>query len=446
MSSYVERPRFSCALAGALTTVTALPRGIPILHASPGCAGNAAWTQLGGGGLQTGGYCATLSVPSSNIQENEVVFGGADRLREQLKHTLEVIDGDIYVVITGCVPAMIGDDVAAVVREFQAPGRALLLTETGGFKGNSYVGYDQVLQTLFSDLVEKNVPRIKRRVNLWGIVPSWDPFWRGNLSGVRKLLEKLGLKVNSFFTHRDSVSNIRKAASAELNIVVSDLYGIDAARKFESLHGTPYVNVPLPVGPSASAEFLELLGRSLELPESLVKRVITKERKAYFAHLQTLADVYTDMDLQRYAIVIGDANYAASLPRFLAQDLGWLCELVVHTDPVAEEARPRLVARQDTIDASIRPRVVFETNMSRIQEHLRALRPEQNGSRYTDTLSPAFVVGSSLDRPLATALGASHLSVTFPVANRAVLDRGYTGYEGGLRLTEDLLSAIVAAR
>ena len=119
MANYVERPRFSCALAGALTTVTALPRGIPILHASPGCAGNAAWTQLGGGGLQTGGYCATLSVPSSNIQENEVVFGGAERLREQLKHTLDVIDGDIYVVITGCVPAMIGDDVAAVVRGFQ---------------------------------------------------------------------------------------------------------------------------------------------------------------------------------------------------------------------------------------------------------------------------------------------------------------------------------------
>jgi len=446
MANYVERPRFSCALAGALTTVTALPRGIPILHASPGCAGNAAWTQLGGGGLQTGGYCATLSVPSSNIQENEVVFGGAERLREQLKHTLDVIDGDIYVVITGCVPAMIGDDVAAIVREFQSERRPLLLTETGGFKGNSYVGYDQVLQTLCRDFVEKDVPRVKGHVNLWGIVPSWDPFWRGNLAGVRLLLEKLGLKVNSFFTHRDKVSKIRKAASAELNIVVSDLYGVGAAQLFESLHGTPYVSLPLPVGPSASAEFLEQVGTRLSLPSSRVKRVIAKEQKGYFAHLQTLADVYTDMDLQRYAIVIGDVNYGASLPRFLAQDLGWLCELVVHTDPVSEDARSSLAARQNTIDAAIRPRVVFEPDTSRIQEHVQALRPKQNGGKYTDTFSPAFVVGSSLDRPVATSLGAPHLSVSFPVANRAVLDRGYTGYEGGLRLTEDLLSAIVALR
>ena len=49
-------------------------------------------------------------------------------------------------------------------------------------------------------------------------------------------------------------------------------------------------------------------------------------------------------------------------------------------------------------------------------------------------------------RELAQSLGAAHLSVSFPVANRAVLDRGYTGYSGGLRLTEDLLSAVVAGR
>ena len=31
-------------------------------------------------------------------------------------------------------------------------------------------------------------------------------------------------------------------------------------------------------------------------------------------------------------------------------------------------------------------------------------------------------------------------------ANRVILDRGYTGYQGGLHLMEDLLGAIVATR
>ncbi len=55
-------------------------------------------------------------------------------------------------------------------------------------------------------------------------------------------------------------------------------------------------------------------------------------------------------------------------------------------------------------------------------------------------------MGSSLDLELDQSIGAAHLSVSFPVANRAVLDRGYTGYRGGLRLVEDLLSAIVINR
>lgn len=446
MADFIERPRFSCALAGAMTTVTAIPRAIPILHAAPGCAGNATWTQLGGGGLQTGGYCGTLTVPSSNVQEAEVVFGGMDRLREQLRHTFEVMDGDLFVVITGCVPAMIGDDVAQVVREFNAERRPVLLTETGGFKGNSYVGYDQVLQTLFRDYLERSDEKQKKSVNLWGIPPYWDPFWRGNLAGARALLEKLGLRVNTFFTHRDSLSRIKRAASASLNVVLSDVYGLEAARLFEELHGTPFVSTPLPIGPTASAEFLRDIGGRLGLPSGKIQGAIASEQKRYYFHLQTLTDAYSDMDLQRYAVVVGDANYAGSLPRFLVEDLGWLCEFVVHTDPLSPEQQSRLRARQETIASDLRPRVEFHTDTSEVQKLIASQRPNGDGARYHDSLSPAFVIGSSLDRPLATALGAGHLSVSFPVANRAILDRGYAGFDGGLRLTEDLLTTLVASR
>jgi len=88
MSNFVERPRYFCALGGAMSTINALPDTIPILHAASGCAGNITWAQNGGSGLQVGGYCGGLSVPSSNVQEREVVFGGTERLREQIENTL----------------------------------------------------------------------------------------------------------------------------------------------------------------------------------------------------------------------------------------------------------------------------------------------------------------------------------------------------------------------
>jgi len=73
--NFIERSRYLCALGGASSTVTALPGTIAIIHSASGCAGNLAWTQNGGCGLQVGGHCGPLATPSSNVTENDVVFG-----------------------------------------------------------------------------------------------------------------------------------------------------------------------------------------------------------------------------------------------------------------------------------------------------------------------------------------------------------------------------------
>ncbi|WP_243375080.1 nitrogenase component 1 [Geotalea sp. SG265] len=443
---FVERARFMCSLGGAVGTVTALPGAIPILHSASGCAGNFAWTQNGGSGLQVGGYCGSLTVPSSNMQENEVVFGGEERLREQIASTLKVMDGELYVVLTGCVPEMIGDDIFAVVNEFRDEGAPIIGAITGGFRGNSYWGYDLVLQALVKDFLERGLPKVKGKVNLWGIVPYMDPFWRGNLEGIRRLLELLGLEVNSFFTADDSLEAIRRAGEAELNIVVSDIYGQEAARQFQERHGTPYLTLPLPVGPSASEEFLRLVAAKLALDESMVQGVIDREKSRYYKILEPLTDCYNDIDLQRYAVVVGDGNYAVALSRFLADDLGWLPELTVCTDQVKEEEKVALAGRVEKLASGYKTKLVFETDASEVLGHLNRHWPRSRGEKFYNAFSPAFVVGSSLERELALQLGAPHLSVSFPVANRAVLDRGYTGFSGGLRLAEDLFSAVVANR
>jgi len=443
---FVEQPRYLCSLGGAAATVTALPGGVPILHSASGCAGNFAWTQNGGSGLQVGGYCGSLSVPSSNIQETEVVFGGEDRLREQIRNTLDVIDGGLYVVVTGCVPEVIGDDIFAVVRDFREEGASIIGAATGGFRGNSYWGYDLVLQALAKDYLERGLPKEKGRVNLWGIVPYMDPFWRGNLEGARLLLEQLGLRVNSFFTTDDTLEEIRTAGAAELNIVVSDIYGQGAAGLFSEFHTTPSLTVPLPVGPSASGEFLRAVGDALGLEPGEVEAVIARGMRRYYQTMEPLIDCWNDMDLQRYAVVVGDANYSVALTRFLADDLGWLPELAVCTDQLTDEEQRSLTERVRGLASGFPVNLVFETDTGEVLGHLNRGRPRSRGEKYFNAFSPAFVVGSSLDRELARSIGAAHLSVSFPVANRAVLDRGYTGFNGGLRLVEDLLSAIVANR
>lgn len=446
MSNFIERPRYFCSLGGAMSTITALPRTIPILHAASGCAGSIAWAQNGGSALQVGGYCGGLAVPSSNVQEREVVFGGYDRLREQIENTLDVIDGDLYFVITGCVTEVIGDDIRAVVSEFKGEGVDILAAETGGFRGNSYYGYDIVMQALVKDFVTKGRSKVKGKVNVFGIVPYMDVFWRGNLEGIRLLLEKLGLTVNTFFTSEDSLEEIKNSSEAELNIVVSDIYGVETAQSFEEIHKTPYIVTALPIGPSASDDFLRKIGDMLSIDKQLVEKVIQHENDVYYSYVEPLVECYNDLDMQRYAAVVGDVNYARAVTKFLADDLGWIPEFVVFTDQLKDEQKEGLERVFDGLESGLKPRIIFDTDTSQVIKYINEKYPKIGTKKYFKTFTPGFIVGSSLDREAALSLGVPHLSISFPVANRAILDRSYTGYRGGLRLTEDILSAAIAAR
>jgi nitrogenase molybdenum-iron protein beta chain len=427
-------------------SAAALPETVPILHSVGGCAGSVAWMQQGGSGLQVGGPCGCLGVPGTNLREQDVVFGGADRLREQIANTLKVMEGRLFVVLTGCVSEVIGDDVDSIVREFRRSGVTIISARTGGFRGDSYHGYEQLLKTLFRSYVRTSKRKSPRLVNLWGVVPCQDVFWRGNLEAIRRLLEKLNLTVNTFFTGEDSLEGLAAAGKAALNIVVSPLYGLEAAETFFDIHNTGYIVVPFPLGPSATERLLRTAASALDISDSDVGRIIDHESERYYRYLSLLTDPWADLDLQRYALVIGDANYAFALADFVADDLGWLPEQVVVTDALREDQREDLLRRRTGLREEPEHPLIFESDTSAIRRRIDPGWFPPENDPYRQTFSPAFVIGSSLDRELAESLRAGHLSVSFPVSNRAVLDRSYVGYSGGLHLIEDLIGAIVAGR
>ncbi len=446
MSKFVDRPRYTCALGGAVGTLNSLPKVVPILHAAAGCGGNIANALNGAAGYLGSGYCSGQALPSSNVYENEIVFGGEKRLTEQIENTLKVIDADLYVVVTGCMVEMIGDDAHAVVKQFSGNRVPVLAADTGGFKGNSYKGYDIILELLFREFVNKTESKDPKTLNLWGIVPIHDVFWKGNLAVLKSLLGKLGYQVNTFFGDDETLDNLRNAGRAILNVVVSDTVGITPAEVFQQEHGTPFVKAPFPIGAWGTEQFLRTVGTALGIEDAFVEKLIKEEKRHYYNYLGRLADVYNDLDLQRYAVIVGDSNYAQALTRFLADDLGWLPELVVVTDILNEEQEKVVSGRFANYRAPVNPELVFDTDTSSVKKHLFNHWPVNRNHRYYDGLNPAFVIGSGFERDLADSLGVPHLSVTYPISNRVVLDRAYAGYSGGLRLTEDLLSALVGSR
>jgi nitrogenase molybdenum-iron protein beta chain len=445
MSTFIERPRYQCSLGGALVTINAIDRAVAIVHASPGCAAAADGAAAFGGGYWGSTVHDGRATPSTNIVEREVIFGGEERLAEQIGATLDVVDADLYAVITGCMTDIIGDDVRSVVSEFQRQGKPVIVAETGGFKGNSVVGYEFLWEALANQYVTKGLPKQERLVNIFGVVPVQDVFWRGNLVELKRLLAAIGIEANTFVTPFDNLSALKNASQAALSIVLSDVHGQKTARIFEEVHDVPFITEPLPFGPVATEGFLRRLAERFKIPTATVDAVIAAEKRHYYQFINPLTDLFTDQDFQRFGVVIGNANYAYAVSRFIADDLGWIPYYAAITDILDDEQQAAVLARFATIPEQLRPKVIFETDTGQIRERLFADLTAENDP-YGSPISPAFVIGSNLDRQLAADLKAGFWGVSYPVTNRVVTDQGYLGFRGGLRLATEIISALISNR
>ena len=446
MSKFVDRPRYGCAMAGALSLLRAVPRTIPIIHSSTGCGFNCYNGTNPGAGYLGGGYCGGTATPSSNVVERHVVFGGEDRLREQIVSTLEVMDGDLYVVVTGCMVEMIGDDVQSVAQEFRDEGKPVIAVNTPSFQGNSYHGYELLFSALAREIVQKAAVRNPKKVNVLGLVPGEDVFYKGNLREIKRVLALLGLEVNTFVGEGETLDDFKSAGDAALNIVLSDIHGVRTAKEFEQVHGIPYITTGLPIGYFQTADFLRQVAQRLEIPSETVERALEQEGKVYFDYFERVADIYNDIDLQRYVVVAADSNYAPALARFTADELGWLPELTVITDFLEEHHKQALKLRFDGWESGLRPVVKFDTDASSVRRYLRDVWPRDRNTRYFDSMGPGYILGSVIEKDLAEEFGFSFLPVAFPVTNRVIFNRAYAGVRGGLTLAEDILGALVAGR
>ncbi len=429
MSASIEQPRFSCAL-GAQQSVVAIRRGAPIVHAGPGCS-----YKIQGFLGQGEGYAGGSTIPCTNFSENEVVYGGEDRLRTVIEGALKVIDADLYVVLTGCTSDIVGDDVGMVVSEFVENGAPIVYVETGGFKSNNYVGHEDVVNAIidqYSDKFARPDAVDPNLVNVFSSVPYQDPYWEGNFEELKRVLEGIGLKVNILFgQHSEGVREWQAIPKAALNIVANAWVGLNIAKHLEEKYATPYVHFPyLPIGGIETSSFLRQVAEKLGLNAEKVDRFIEKEEARFYAHLERTADFLLEFryGLPRRFHTLLDAGYTLGLSKFLVNELGVLPGQLFITDgtPEAHQESVREVLRSVSDRRSAE--VTFSADGGWIQEQIRA---GENKHR-------ALILGSGWERDLATELKADLLILSVPVTYRLILSRGYTGYSGGLRLIEDI--------
>lgn len=427
----LEAPRFSCSLAGAYGTTLGIRGGVPILHSGAGCGVGQLFGTLYAGGQGAGGNEGGTSTPCSCLVEDHVIFGGETKLRNLIESTIEIFNSELFVVISGCVPSLIGDDVDAIVNEFRdkAP---IVHVNAPGFSGNSFEGYELFFEAIIDQLLTEK-QKEKKLVNIFGVVPYNHVFWKGELPVVKKLLASIGIEANIIFTEEDGLGNIQKIPAAEYNIVLSPWTGHRVVKKLEEKFGTPFVTFPgVPVGAKQTGEFLRTVGEKLNIPSEDVEKVIAKEESWTYRYMEYPGDALILVRPHCYFAVASDSGAAISITKFLTNEIGYLPDIVQITDNPPEEYREKIVQEiLDNIDTVVKPEIVFEVDTYNIRKNLED-RPFQ------------FLFSSSLEAPTAMEdFGAFHIIAAFPVFNKSVLVQNYAGYEGSLRLVEEVVGSFV---
>ena len=425
MSQVTENPKGGCVLAGINSVLGAIDRVCPIYHSGPGCCMQTTAADQGQSGHKSSRFVSSVSLPSTNMLEKEVVFGGTEKLRTTVQGAIDIIDADAYFVLTGCTAGIIGDDIVSVTEEFQDKGYSVYPIETPGFVGDSNLGYETVWTTMINQVIEEDVPKDDKLVNIFGIIPYHDPFWSGALEEIDRILSALGLKVNTFFTKHQGIETIRKCSGAALNIIINPWLFKSPAKKMEQKFGIPSIRVPgLFVGATDTTKFVRQVAEAMHLDQEIVDKVIAAEEEYVYDYLAQSVGV---VSWKRFAVV-ADANNAVGITRYLANDFSFTPVLVIVSEPLfRQEDKDRIVAQIEDLEYAKPPKVIFASDQYEINQ---ALREEEE--------EITLLIGSGNEREVALEKDIQFILAAFPMNERLVFNRTYAGYRGSLTFTEDL--------
>lgn len=428
MAKLLDKQRYKCAL-GAMQTVQAIDRAIPILHSGPGCA------QKLSDSIGSSGYFSPNIFPCTSINEKDVVFGGVKKLDTTIENALKVIDADLFVVLTGCIPEIVGDDTGEVVSRYQEEGKPVVYASTAGFKGNNYKGHEQVIDAIIDQFLEKSEEKEKGLVNIWADVPYQDLFWLGNIKELEKLIAEIGLIPNTIFGYKNGIDNIRKIPKAEFNLLVSPWVSLTNVKKMERKLGIPYLHYPtLPIGAFETSKFLRTVGEFAGVDKDKVEAVINEHENYYYYLIERYADLFLETRVMaKQFSVVADAQYALGITKFLVNDLGLFPAKQFVVDDTPKQYRDKIKEEFENLNYGIKAEVSFETDGYKIHNEIR----EHDYHGYP------LILGSYYEKEVTGELAGHYLNISWPVQDKVVLDDFYVGYTGGIRLIEDIYSVAV---
>jgi nitrogenase molybdenum-cofactor synthesis protein NifE len=224
----------ACVYCGARVVLNPITDAFHIVHGPIGCA---SYTWDIRGSLSSGDDLYRNSF-STDLREQDVIFGGEKRLTAAIEEIAEKFHPKLIFVYATCIVGVIGDDVQAICKAMSEKyNMRVIPVKSPGFSGNKSVGYKMACNAIM-ELISKHNPPKRKGVNILG-----DFNLAGEMWIIKDYLKKIGIPVVSTFTGDSSYDSLIESSAAELNIVQCAGSSTYLANRMEEEMGIPFIKV-----------------------------------------------------------------------------------------------------------------------------------------------------------------------------------------------------------
>lgn len=310
-------PLYGCAFSGALTATFQVRDAVTVLHGPRSCthitADALACSFLRGGGINAGGVEQVPGILSTDMKEEEVIFGGLEKLESKIEEALSAGWQTVFVVNT-CPGGIIGDDIreAASRAEAHFPGAKVIPLPvegvlTGDFSTGLLEGYKRI-----ADLIDPSVKPEKGLVNIIG-ERSFSLREEEHFRTIEGMLKKMGYRVNCRFLKGADTFSLRSFKKAEINLLA---FGDPETRTLQAyLSGRfklEFFELPFPVGFRESSIWVKTLAERL-LPGKDFSTLLQEQEELYRAEIAK----YTPHLLGKRVLVVS-----------YTEEIGWILDTI----------------------------------------------------------------------------------------------------------------------
>ena len=429
-SALTINPAKTCQPVGAMYAALGINKCLPHSHGSQGCC---AYHRSS----LTRHFKDPIMSTTSSFTEGASVFGGQADILEAISNIFALYDPEIIAVHTTCLSETIGDDLTQIIKKAEQEGKIpkgkkVFYASTPSFKGSHVTGYSNMTTSMVQAFSENTGKKLKQ-INL---IPSFiEP---SDMAEIKRLTKEMGIKfvmfpdtsgvVNSPMDGKfhmypkggTTIEQIKSAGDSSFSLALGRVGAMNAAKLLDTKCKVPCEILDLPIGIRGTDTFIDNLRKvaGAHVPESLMS-----ERGQ-------LVDVMSDMSQYTYnktAALVGDPDILVSLSEFLV-DLGIKILYVVSGTPAGPkfERRIKEIAGEEVI-----VKTGANADMFYFHQLIKGKKPD-------------LLFGNTYVKYIARDEDIPHIRIGFPIYDR--VGHQYmpiTGYKGGMRLLEKVLTAVM---